>query len=212
MKTLLFTILACSLFLNTAAAQTPPIDDCPAGAELHRSLTALDDSSMLAAYTASFVGLFHRAPSMQPGSGADDGNYWIKSSNHYGLYGDNICRAGWNLYRERQLGSLPTGPKDGDLPASFLPGAPTPTPTPVPTPTPTPAPLPSVDLSGVLQQISLLSKQVDVVKADVDAGRAENQAFFSNVKSAWETYGLPLLKYVAPALGAYVTCHATGKC
>lgn len=149
MKTFLFTIAACSLFLNTAAAQTPPIDDCPAGAVLHKSLTPLDHDSLLAAYTASFVGLFHRQPSLQPGSGADDGNYWVGISNHYGEYGDSVCRAGWNLYRERQIGGLPTGPADGDLPASFQPGAVPPAP---PTPPAPPVP-PTTDIQAQLDAL-----------------------------------------------------------
>ncbi len=154
MKTL-FMILACSLFVNTAYAQTPPIDDCPAGATLHRSLTGLDHASMLAAYTASFVGLYHRQPTMQPGSGSDDGEYWIATFNHYGPYGDGICRAGWNAYAELRLGGGESGdPRLGDQPAKFLPSA-----APVPPPTVPPAPPATVDLAPLLSRLAALEQR-----------------------------------------------------
>lgn len=217
----LFVVIAAPVF-----AQTPPIDDCPAGHELHHSLTALDRQSMLAAYTASFVGLFHRQPSMQPGSGSDDGNYWTGISDHYGLYGDDVCRAGWNLYRERQLGGIPTGPRDGDLPAQFLPNAPMPAPmpTPVPTPQPVPQPLPSPpicpspDLSAIVSQISNVGAQVIAcnqgianVGQNVTDGRKENQQFYADARNAWNSFFEPIVKYVLPAVGTFIAGWKVAK-
>lgn len=223
MRKFIAAMVITAMFIPTVTiAQTPPIDDCPAGAELHKALTGLDHTSMLAAYTASFVGLFHRQPTMQPGSGSDDGEYWIATFNHYGPYGDAVCRAGWNAYAELRLGGAGSGdPKLGDQPAKFQPltnttpqppapaPQPVPTPAPVPVPTPVPAPVPSTPSVGVCDAncIANIIVQLDTIKADVDAGRAENQQFYSDVKSTWGQISpivMPLLKYVAPAVVAYL--------
>jgi len=86
------------------------------------ALTPLDDGYMLAAFTASFRGLFGRDPSMQPGSGSDDGWYWIGVSNHHGAFSDNICRAGWSAYWEEKLAGNDNVPSElADQPARFQP-------------------------------------------------------------------------------------------
>lgn len=208
-------VLGFLLLAAPVCAQTPPIDDCPAGATLHRSLTALDHDSMLAAYTASFVGLFHRQPSMQPGSGSDDGEYWIAISNHYGEYGDSVCRAGWNLYRERQIGGIPTGPKDGDVPASFLPNAPVPVPTPVPTPTPVPAPLPnppnpplpSVDLTPILNTLAVIEQNVIAIRATEE----DTNKQVTEMNKGFSDYVVPFFKFVAKYIVPAATAWLAAK-
>ncbi len=187
-----FGIGLCSLLMNTAAFA----DDCPAGAPRHPPLTSLDHQSMVAAYTASFRGLYHRDPTGQPGSGVDDTGYWVSTSDHYGQFSDGVCRAGWSAYWEMRLGGASAAdPGLGDQPARFQASQPTPVPVP-----PTP-PLPSVDLSGVLQRLDLVEAHLTLIQADIDAGRAENQKFFGDARGFVKTWGPVLLKYVAPALG-----------
>jgi hypothetical protein len=147
---LAFVFVLCASF---ASAQ----DDCPAGHIRNPQVSALDHDYMLRAFTASFRGLFKRDPSMQPGSGKDDGEYYISASNHYGVYGDDQCHAGWSGYWESWLQD-----GHGDLtlvqtPARFLPGT---VPTPDPTPVPVPTPAPSVDLAPILAQIAALTQRV----------------------------------------------------
>lgn len=190
----------CLCLASPAFAQ----DDCPTGHVRHPPVSALDHESMLSAYKASFRGLFGRDPSMQPGAGKDDGEYYIGAANHYGVYGDDQCHAGWSGYWESWL-------RDGrgdltlvDTPARFLPYvAPPPVvmPPPVAVPPPvSPPPIiiqPPLDLSGV-------QRQLDVLLQEVRDGRAENKTFFENVKSVWAQIGAPLLKYVLPAVAAFV--------
>jgi hypothetical protein len=88
----------------------------------HPALTALDDATMFAAYAASFRGIYGRESVMQPGTGADDGAYWVAQSNHFGAFGDGVCRAGWNAYWEQRLaGADSADPALGDQPAIFQP-------------------------------------------------------------------------------------------
>lgn len=207
-----------ALFLLSCLAPiAATAQECTAANE-HPPLTALDHASMIAAYTASFQGLYGRAPSMQAGSGVDDGNYWVAVSDHYGAFSDGICRAGWSAYWETKLGTnAPSAsPALGDQPARFLPGVtpqPVPQPTPVPQPQPVPAPQPplNIDYTALVTQLATLNAQVNAcnvgianVNANVSAGRQENQSFFASVKSVWAQVGGPLLKYVVPAVGAYV--------
>lgn len=71
---------------------------------------------------------------------------------------------------------------------------------------PPPAPLPSVDVCG--PQIAVLraelGAQLATINQNVSDGRAETRTFFQNVKNVWAQIGEPLLKYVAPAIGAYL--------
>ena len=60
-----------------------------------------------------------------------------------------------------------------------------------------PVPLPSIDL---LQQCVALITKVD---ANVTAGREENRQFQEHLKTFWQQV-LPALKFVLPALGAYI--------
>lgn len=81
--------------------------------------------------------------------------------------------------------------------------APTPVPVPVPTPVPMPQPLPS-DQTSLLMQIA---SQAAACNAAVAASRLENQAFFTGVKSTWDSVSpviMPLVKYVVPAITAYL--------
>jgi hypothetical protein len=175
-------------------------DDCPPGHFHYPTVTALDDASMLAAYTASYRGLFGHDPSMKPGDGAADGWYWIHASNHYGVYGDDQCHAGWSGYWESWL---QTGHGDLGLvqtPARFLPTiAPTP---PVVVNSPV---LPSVavcDLSSITSEIANL-------RADVDAGRAENQQFYADARSKWEQVSKFIGKYGPIVAGAIFAGRAS---
>jgi hypothetical protein len=85
-------------------------------------MTALDDVTMTAAYTASFEGLYGRPPTGVPGSGIDDTAYWIGVSNHYGKFSDGWCRAGWSRYWELKLsGADSVDPAFGDVAAFYYP-------------------------------------------------------------------------------------------
>ena len=90
--------------------------------------------------------------------------------------------------------------------ASYTFDAPPPPPVPVPVP-PTPQPQPQpLDLSHIEQLILQVNQ-------NVTDGRAENQAFYSNVKSTWQAIGGPfIVKYILPALGsALATWQVTKK-
>jgi hypothetical protein len=107
----------------------------------------------------------------------------------------------------------------------FLFGAAAPLPTPTPTPAPViiyvpapptpPAPvvvpqapiaasLPALDLSGVYAQIAVMAAKLDAVNSNVTDSRAENKAFNDSVKSVWAQLGAPILKYVVPAVAAWI--------
>lgn len=72
-----------------------------------------------------------------------------------------------------------------------------PPPPPVVTPPPVVVPAPILDLSGV-------QRQLDALTQEVRDGRAENRTFFESVKSIWAQIGEPLLKFVLPAVAAFV--------
>ncbi len=185
-------------------------DDCPAGHVKHPALTALDHASMLAAYQASHKGIFGVESACTPGSGVHDCEYYISASNHYGVYGDDQCHAGWSGYWEAwlQYGR-------GDLtlvqtPARFQPAALPPAPIPVPPPV--------IDLSGVQAQLAAIAAELhEHVRADGDAhaainqnisdGRTENRNFFQAVAAHWKS-----ISAIAAPFVTYWTCHSTGKC
>jgi hypothetical protein len=157
---------------------------------VHPALTGLDHASMAAAVTASFRGLYGRDPSGLPGSGADDVNYWIAVTDHYGEFSDHICRAGWSRYWETKLGGTDSAdPALGDQPARFQPGQPTPP----PEPTPPPAPIPAVDLALVLNRLDVLEREL------ADHAQKE-ESHWSNAKSAF----YEAIKYLAPVIGGIV--------
>lgn len=62
-------------------------------------------------------------------------------------------------------------------------------------PPPVVPPVPSLDLSGIYAQLATL-------KQDVDAGRAENQAFYADAGVKWKSISAFALKYIAPSLAA----------
>jgi len=171
-------VVALLLLTRPVSAQT---SDCIA---THPALTALDDATMIAAYKASFRGLYGREPSMQPGSGLDDGLYWVSVSNHFGAFGDRVCRAGWSRYWEGKLRGVDAlDPSLGDQPAQFQPGAPVIVPPVPPTPTPVQGPpgpigppgpagpkgdpggVPTSTLEELLQRITALESDVLTLKA-----------------------------------------------
>ena len=194
------------LILLTAAAPVYAIDDCPPGGVKHAALTGLDHASMEAAVKASFVGLYHREPTGVPGSGPDDIGYWIQLSDHYGAYGDGICRAGWNAYMELRLSGASSGdPSLGDQPARFQPKSTLPPESGLPPVVGNQSVLPSVavcDLSSITSEIANL-------RADVDAGRAENQAFYADARSKWEQVATFVGKYGPIVAGAIFAGRAS---
>jgi len=173
----LIVVVALLLLTRPVAAQTT---DCIA---THPALTALDDATMIAAYRASFIGIYGREPSMQPGSGLDDGRYWVSVSNHFGAFGDRICRAGWNRYWEGKLRGVDSlDPSLGDQPAQFQPGAPVPVPVQGP-PGPIgpkgdkgdkgdPGGVPTSTLSELLQQITDLTQRVSWLSSEITTLKA----------------------------------------
>jgi len=197
MSQYLLTVLSILLIAAPAAAENCPVK--------HPALTALDHASMLAAYTASFRGIYGRNPTMAVGSGVDDGNYWIAVSDHYGEFGDSICRAGWNAYWETKLatGQDAVNPTLGDQPARFQPES-TPPPVVIPPPPPTPPPVTppvvAADNTAVLAAIADL-------KATMQAEHAEQT-------NAVKTIGRFLADHwstIAAGIGAYLAGHQVGK-
>lgn len=159
-----------ALFLLLLAGPAAAQDDCPVGHVRNPQVSPLDHDYMLSAYTASFRGLFGRAPTLQPGSGTDDGEYYIAAANHFGVYGDDQCHAGWSGYWESWL---QTGHGDLTLvqtPARFLPSATPPVVTPPdgqPGPPGPPGPKgdpgPAADLTGILSRLDALEARVGLL-------------------------------------------------
>jgi hypothetical protein len=79
-----------------------------------------------------------------------------------------------------------------------------PPPPPVVTPPPVVPPAPVLDLSGVSAQLAALASKLEAVDQNVTDSRAENRTFFESVKSIWAQIGAPLVKYVLPAVAAFV--------
>lgn len=189
------------LILAVASAAYAQKDDCPPGGTKHAALTGTDHASMEAAVVASFRGLYHRDPSGAPGSGPDDVSYWISTFDHFGPYGDGICRAGWNAYAETRLSGAESGdPRLGDQPARFQPSTVPVPPSVAPAPVVTPAP-PVISDDAVLAAIADL-------KATMQAEHAEQTR---TVGDALKSFGEFAVKYVAPAIGAYLAGHQMAK-
>ncbi len=197
--------LACAFCFIVVVTPAVAQDDCPPGHVRHPALTALDDASMQAAFTASFRGLFGREPSMKTGDGKDDGWYYIRASNHYGVYGDDQCHAGWSGYWESwlQVGH-------GDLALVQSPARFQPQPAPVVMPPPPVAippvispPLPAIqtcDLTAVLSSLERLEHTLEAVNQNVTDGRAENRSFFRSVADNWRA----IAKWGMTIVGGYV--------
>ncbi len=101
-------------------------------------------------------------------------------------------------------GSAPV-PTPAPAPAPVIIVVPAPAPVPMPVPPVMPAPVPpAFDPAGVNAQLAAIAAKVDAVNQNVTDGRAENKSFFDNVKSIWAQIGEPLLKYVLPAVAAFV--------
>lgn len=213
-KTYLLLILALLFLPVVAHAQ----DDCPANHIRNVAVSPLDHDYMVRAFTASFRGLFGRDPSMQPGSGKDDGEYYISAANHFGVYGDDQCHAGWSGYWESWL---QTG--HGDLgavqtPAHYLPSAPVVTPPVVTPPTPpgvvyvpTPptAPLPATDLSPVLNQQAIDHAILVQLQLELAAARKDVADFREAVRSRWvAVVDSPIFKYGLAAVAGWFIKNA----
>ena len=94
-----------------------------------------------------------------------------------------------------------SGADTGDYLFSSPPPPPPPPPPPglpdVPTP---PVPTPPVADTDVRAILAALAD----IKAEVVAGRDENRTFFASITSVWRAIGVPFMKYVLPALAAFV--------
>lgn len=99
-------------------------------------------------------------------------------------------------------GTPPNPPPPVASPPPIVVPPPVVTPPIVTPPVVTPAPV--LDLSSVNAQLAAIAAKVDAVNTNVTDGRAENKTFFDNVKSVWAQIGEPLLKYVLPAVAAFV--------
>lgn len=202
-------MFACSLAFIMAMlinVATVSAENCPVK---HPALTSLDHASMLAAYTASFKGIYGRNPTGVTGSGLDDANYWIGVSDHYGEFGDNVCRAGWSAYWEQKLtGQDAVDPKLGDQPARFQPESGGNVPNP---PTPPTPPAPVFDDAALRKAIADVKAELDeLVRANGEAhasinqnvsdGRAENRSAWAAVAQHWKA----ITAIVSPVISWYV--------
>lgn len=79
-----------------------------------------------------------------------------------------------------------------------------PPPAPPPVVTPVPSPQPALDLSHVAAQLA-------AIKDDVDASRAENQAFFTEARTTFGDVMKFIAKYVAPLVGGLLAGIQIGK-
>lgn len=194
----------CLLIFVLLASPAVAQEVCPVK---HPALTALDHASMLAAYTASFRGLFNRNPTLQPGSGVDDGNYWIAVSDHYGEFGDTICRAGWSAYWEQKLtGQDAVDPKLGDQPARFQPGI---MPPPVP---PVPPPLPPVPPDQLAFLQSIMNARFDKVDGEIAAVKQDVADFREAVRSKWAAIvKSPMFQIISGAIVTWATTYQVMK-
>jgi len=213
----LFTICVCSLFLNIASLAYAQ-DDCPAGHVRHPAVSPLDHTYMLAAFKASFRAIKGFEPSCRDGAGVEDCEYYIRQSNHFGVYGDDECHAGWSGYWESWIA---VGHGDLSLvqtPARFLPNDAPPTPTPDPTPSPVPEGVLLIEVRALAKEVAqvrleianLTSSMDDAHRAinqNVSDGRAENRSFYQAVAEHWKS----ITAFAAPIV-TYATCHYTGKC
>ena len=175
------------LILLLLAAPAFGQDDCPAGKVRNPAVSPLDHAYMLSAFKASFVGLVGRQPSCQPGSGIEDCEYYISAADHYGVYGDDQCHAGWSGYWEEWLRS-----GHGDLnliqtPAHFLPNITPPVVTPPPVVIPPPVPPdPVPDLTDRVEHLEELFAQLhlSVIAAEGRLQALEAKPVYTSCKAA----------------------------
>jgi len=177
-----FVLLCALLFTVPASAQ----DDCPAGHIRNPAISPLDHAYMLSAFKASFKGIIGREPSCQPGSGIDDCEYYIAAADHFGVYGDDQCHAGWSGYWESWLQN-----GHGDLnlvqtPARFLPGVPPVVVPPVPPPPVVTPPDPVPDLTDRIEHLEelLAHLQVGVTAIEGRVTALEAKPVFTTCKAA----------------------------
>lgn len=182
MKTL-FTILACSLFLNTASAQT-----CPGFPERGAAIidTFYTQNIMLAHGDDDQRRTLTRiiAEQMQFEFGAwsvksaGPGRPQSKDSLALPVGGDGaFCNWDWQNGATRKRAVKPGEPGDFITDQMLLPtdavnrlgNAPAPVPTPTPTPIPTPAPAPTLDLAPVLSRLDAIREAQERIYADTVA-------------------------------------------
>ena len=194
-------VAALILVLVSAPARA---ETCPVK---HPALTGLDRASMAAAYEASFIGAEGRTPTWTRGAGKDDGEYWIAVSDHYGEFGDTVCRAGWSAYWEVKLtGQDAVNPALGDQPARFPPEA---MPSVVPPPAAPPAPSPQ---TPVVSNSAPDDARVLAAIADLKAAmQAEHAEQTRSIGDALKHVSEWALKYLGPAVGAWIVGHQMAK-
>lgn len=150
---------------------------------------------------------------------------WSPLDGHQPAPGDKLglfvvagdARNSYNPVKERSNIVLITLPAPNTT-AVYAFGAPvvnpSPDPAPTPLPVPSPSPVPPINpptlggLERCLASMDILQASVAVLQTDVQAGRAENQAFYAETRTLWETIKGPLLKFVVPALTAFVAGKA----
>lgn len=202
---LLFVFVASPVFAQ---------DDCPSGHVKHPAVSPLDHDYMLRAFQASHRGIFGVESACTPGSGVHDCEYYISASNHYGVYGDDQCHAGWSGYWESWLSV-----GRGDLalvqtPARFLPSSAPPMPVPTPTPVPVPPP-PNVDaLADQLRStyMALMNQSQanrEAILAAVAGVKQDVAEFREAMRSKWEA--IVKSPYFQVIAGAVVTWATTYK-
>lgn len=197
------------LILSLIAVPVFAQDDCPPKPDgtprvRNPAVSPLDDAYMLSAFKASFQGLFGRQPSCVPGSGKDDCGYYISAANHYGVYGDDQCHAGWSGYWESWLA---VGHGDLSLvqtPAHFLPSVTPPIP---PTPPTPPPPVVNLCDEACMQRVlAPILSELQATHADVVAVKNDTNWLIDGIKSTiawgWKTG-------IIPALGAYIGVKVT---
>lgn len=183
-------------------------DDCPAGHVRNPAVTPLDHDYMLRAFQASHRGIFGDYSACTPGSGVHDCEYYIGASNHYGVYGDDQCHAGWSGYWESWL---QTG--HGDLalvqaPARFQPSVAPPVPVPVPTPIPID---PTLSAKIDLFQ-SIATMRFDRLDAEVASVKQDVADFREAVRSKWAAIvKSPYFQTIATGLVTFFVTHQMTK-
>lgn len=199
-------LISLALFCLTAPAFAQ--DDCPPGHVRHPAISALDDASMLAAYTASFRGIFNREPTLVNGAGVDDGWYYIRQSNHFGVYGDDQCHAGWSGYWESWLRN---GHGDLSLVQTAARFQPSVQPPPVPVP-PAPLPPPPAPPDQLVFLQSIMNARFDRVDGEIAAVKQDVADFREAVRSKWAAVvKSPLFQIISGAIVTWATTYQVMK-
>jgi hypothetical protein len=221
MKNALFTLLACSLFVNAAVAQ----DHKDVVERVRRELTAkgvIPAGIVNPGNNENPCGVFEITKRVAwelraEGAGLlskPSGNNCHGYSMDWVVYADgrgsDIAAGGvfdgvptdavpvWNIEINPDHGARwrpPFEPED-------LPSNPAPPPSsPAPSPAPAPSPVPVLDLSG-------LEKQIAALDAKLDSHIQSTEAFQAQARGVWQEFFKPVLtftsKYILPAVGGWL--------